>query len=243
MHYYSHHIGDFIKATARLTDAQTMAYLRLLWMYYDSEKPLNPDTKVLAFQIGSSVEETQLLLESFFRLTDSGWNHTRCNQEIAEYHAMRESKANAGRASAERRKNKSTADVEQVLNTRSSDVQLTNNHKPITNNHIKGADAPVSVDKEVWEDFMKIRKAKKAPMTKTALDAIKREAENAGWPLNDAIRECVTRGWQGFKAEWVDKRTQAGPDPTLAKLKEDEVLARPMPANIRQMLSAVKRMP
>ncbi len=100
------------------------------------------------------------------------------------------------------------------------------------------------MDKEVWEDFLKIRKAKKAPMTKTALDAIKREAENAGWPLNDAIRECVTRGWQGFKAEWVDKRTQAGPDPTLAKLKEDEVLARPMPANVRQMLRlSVKRVP
>jgi uncharacterized protein YdaU (DUF1376 family) len=45
MHYYQHHIGDFIKATSRLTDGQAMAYLRLLWMYYDTEKPLKPDTK------------------------------------------------------------------------------------------------------------------------------------------------------------------------------------------------------
>ena len=63
MHYYQHHIGDFIKATARLTDGQSMAYLRLLWMYYDTEKPLKPDTKVLAFQIGTTIEETELLLE------------------------------------------------------------------------------------------------------------------------------------------------------------------------------------
>lgn len=104
--------------------------------------------------------------------------------------------------------------------------------------------APLSVDKSVWEDFLKIRKAKRAPMTATALEAIKREAEKAGWPLNDAIRECVTRGWQGFKADWVEHRKNAGPDPGLAKLKEDEKLARPMPANIREMLqSAVKRMP
>jgi hypothetical protein len=106
------------------------------------------------------------------------------------------------------------------------------------------AGAPESVDNLVWEDFLKIRKAKKAPMTETALEGIKREATKAGWTLNDAIRECVIRGWQGFKADWVEARTVAGPDPGLAKLKEDEKLARPMPANIREMLqSAVKRMP
>jgi hypothetical protein len=106
------------------------------------------------------------------------------------------------------------------------------------------AGAPESVDNLVWEDFLKIRKAKKAPMTATALEGIKREATKAGWTLNDAIRECVIRGWQGFKSDWVEARTVAGPDPGLAKLKEDEKLARPMPANIREMLqSAVKRMP
>lgn len=134
LHYYQHHIGDFIKATARLTDSQAMAYLRLLWMYYDTEKPLKPDTKILAFQIGATVEETELLLESFFWLAESGWHHTRCDQEIADYRAMLDKKSNAGRASAERRKSTSTTPVEQVLNECSTDVQLTNNHKPITNN-------------------------------------------------------------------------------------------------------------
>lgn len=111
-----------------------MAYLRLLWMYYDSEKPLKPDSKILAFQIGASIEDTELLLEAFFWLADNGWHHTRCDQEIAEYHALVDKKANAGRASAERRKNNSATPVEQVLNTCSTDVQLTSNQKPITNN-------------------------------------------------------------------------------------------------------------
>ena len=143
MHYYQHHIGDFIKATARLTDTQSMAYLRLLWMYYDSEKPLKPDAKVLAFQIGASVEETELLLESFFWLAENGWHHTRCDQEIAEYRSFLDKKSNAGKASAERRKNKRLTDDEQVLNSSSSDEQLTTNHKPITNNQ-----KPNSVSKD-----------------------------------------------------------------------------------------------
>ena len=134
MHYYQHHIGDFIKATARLTDGQSMAYLRLLWMYYDTEKPLKTDIKVLAFQIGATIEETELLLDSFFWLSENGWHHTRCDQEIADYRAFLEKKSNAGRASAERRKNNSSTGDEQVFNSSSTDVQLTNNHKPLTIN-------------------------------------------------------------------------------------------------------------
>ena len=135
MHYYQHHIGDFIKATARLSDNQTMGYLRLLWMYYDSEKPLKPDTKILAFQIGASVEDTELLLESFFVLCENGWHQTRCDKEIEEYREFLNKKSNAGKASAERRKNNRATGVEQQLNSSASDVQLTTNQQPLTTNH------------------------------------------------------------------------------------------------------------
>jgi hypothetical protein len=67
---------------------------------------------------------------------------------------------------------------------------------------------PDSVPEQVWNDFLKIRKAKKSPLTQTALNGIEREAEEAGWTLDEAITECVTRGWQGFKAEWVQKAQQ-----------------------------------
>lgn len=155
MHYYQHHIGDFIKATSRLSDSQSMAYLRLIWMYYDKEKPLKPDSKLLSFQIGTSVEDTELILESFFVLCEDGWHNTRCDKEIAEYHEMLNKRSSAGKASAERRKNKGSADDEQVLNTSSTDVQLTNNHKPITNNHKPsvGAVAPAKKASRMTEDW------------------------------------------------------------------------------------------
>lgn len=212
MHYYQHHIGDFIKATARLTDSQTMAYLRLLWMYYDTEKPLKPDTKLLAFQIGSTIEETELLLESFFWLAENGWHHTRCDQEIADYHAMLDKKSNAGRASAERRKNNSATGAEQVLNSSSTDVQLTNNHKPITNNQVKNkavvTAAPDGVSQEVWDSFLQQRKASRAVVTPTVVKKIAQEAQKAGWTLENALAECAARGWRGFKAEWVAEKQQ-----------------------------------
>lgn len=213
MHYYQHHIGDFIKATARLTDSQSMAYLRLLWMYYDSEKPLPNDVDVLSMQVGLPAEDVQLLLRAYFRLEDGVWKHTRCDTEIAEYREFVTKKSNAGRASAERRLNKRSTGVQQVLNNSSTVVQLTNNHKPITNNHKPKRDTattvapPDGVSESVWVDFVKHRKDKKAQVTQIVIDGLKKEAEKAGWPLEDVLKEMIIRNWQGFKAHWVQNKS------------------------------------
>lgn len=62
---------------------------------------------------------------------------------------------------------------------------------------------PVGVSDGVWQDFKSLRKEKKAKLTKTALDAIEREAAKAGWTLEAALSESCARGWTGFKAAWV----------------------------------------
>lgn len=64
------------------------------------------------------------------------------------------------------------------------------------------------ISEQVANDFLVIRKAKRAPLTETALAGIKREADKAGWPLENAVKECVTRGWVGFNADWVNKPQQ-----------------------------------
>jgi hypothetical protein len=55
----------------------------------------------------------------------------------------------------------------------------------------------------LWADFLVIRKAKKAPVTDTAIAGIRREAEKAGVDFGTAIATCCERGWAGYKAEWV----------------------------------------
>lgn len=214
MHYYQHHIGDFIKATARLSDSQAMGYLRLLWMYYDSEKPLNHDVEVLAFQIGATIEDTNLLLKSFFVLRETGWHQTRCDNEIQEYRKFLDKKSNAGKASAERRKNNSSTGVQQVLNSSSTDEQLTTNQQPLTNNHKPKRESatvvacPPDVSEQVWQDWLALRKAKKAAVTSTVLDGARKEADKLGWPLEKFLVEWCTRGSQGLKAEWVAEKQQ-----------------------------------
>lgn len=65
---------------------------------------------------------------------------------------------------------------------------------------------PAEVPDGVWQDFQAIRKAKRSPLTDTALEGIKREAEKAGIGLGDAIAYCCEAGWQGFNAGWYADR-------------------------------------
>jgi hypothetical protein len=64
---------------------------------------------------------------------------------------------------------------------------------------------PDFVNAEVWRDFIKLRNAKKSPITQTALRGIEREAKKAGIDLQQALEVCCERGWASFKAEWMHK--------------------------------------
>lgn len=78
--------------------------------------------------------------------------------------------------------------------------------------HKGGASAPdlfPSVDPVVVADFKRLRAQKKAPITLTAVEGIKREAAKAGYTLEQALRTCCERGWTGFKAEWVAGQVQS----------------------------------
>jgi uncharacterized protein YdaU (DUF1376 family) len=125
MHYFQFNIGDYASHTRHLTVIEDLAYRRLLDLYYLQERPLNSGLTSVARQINMRDYETevQAVLEEFFDLTDDGWTNFRADKEIAHYKAKVEQASRAGKASAERRSN-----------GRSTDVQPTNNHKPITNN-------------------------------------------------------------------------------------------------------------
>ena len=65
---------------------------------------------------------------------------------------------------------------------------------------------PTDVSQECWDDFVANRKLKRAPVTENVINRIRKQALIAGWSMEDALNECVDRGWQSFKADWVNKR-------------------------------------
>jgi hypothetical protein len=112
---------------------------------------------------------------------------------------------------------------------------------------------PIGVSDSVWQEFKSLRKAKKAPITQRAIDKISEEAKLAGWTLEKALEECIVRGWQAFKAEWVAKKGNPAdnirltvpasnePDPALEKIKADAKITRPPTPEERAILNSFRR--
>ena len=125
MHYYQFNIGDYQSHTNHLDPLEDLAYRRMLDWCYLHEKPLPLDANEIARIIRLRDHATIIrdVLNEFFSLYEEGWVCDRVLTEIQHYKAKIEQASRAGKASAERRSNE-----------RSTDVQLTNNHKPITNN-------------------------------------------------------------------------------------------------------------
>ena len=62
------------------------------------------------------------------------------------------------------------------------------------------------VDQQVAQDWLKVRKVKELPLTHTAWDGVKTEAEKAGLSAGDAVRVAAENSWAGFKASWYEKQ-------------------------------------
>lgn len=69
----------------------------------------------------------------------------------------------------------------------------------------------IGVSPQVAEDWLKVRKAKKAANTETAFKRIQKEIELSGLSADECITIAVERSWQGFKAEWVANYQRQSP--------------------------------
>ena len=117
----------------------------------------------------------------------------------------------------------------------------------------KETEAPEGVSLEVWESFVKQRKARKAQITDRVMNSIKEQAKIAGWTLENALSEIVIRNWQTFKADWVATKPNPAdivrltvppsnePDPALEKIKADEKKAVPIPDSVREYIAKNRR--
>jgi uncharacterized protein YdaU (DUF1376 family) len=206
MHYYYHHIGDFIKDTSFLTNEELGIYMKLIWLYYDSESPLENNPSTLAIKIGArdKVNQVEGILNLFFKLENNKWHQSRCNRELENYKKLSES----GKKGAEKRWGNHRESIATPLPPHShpnATLIATNNQEPITKNQIKDI-TPEGVSESIFKDYLEVRKAKKAKWTQTALKGLQREADKAKMSLQDVMQLCCERNWVGFKAEWANSQ-------------------------------------
>jgi len=199
MHYFQFNIGDYASHTRHLSLLEDLAYRRLLDLYYLKDGQIYGDEADVARQIGmrTNVSEVKQVLMDFFVIDGDRWSHSRCDAEITHFRQKSEKASNAGKASAERR-----------LNVRSTDVQPTNNQQPITNNQqpikedMSSDDDALTVDDvvEAWNSLAGDR----------GLAKIVKLTENRRRQIKARIREYDAEDWSTAMAAIYNSKFLCG---------------------------------
>ena len=172
------------------------------------------------------------VLNEFFVRSEDGWKNKRADEEIAEYQARANKNREHGKKGGRPRKHETQMVSENNPNGFCEETQMvsekkpTKNQEPITNNQEKDkninpapakavavlvpkpdqlallAEVPDLSD-QVAKDFLTVRRAKKSPLTATALALIAKESAKAGITTAQAIAIATARGWVSFKADWI----------------------------------------
>jgi uncharacterized protein YdaU (DUF1376 family) len=218
VHHYPFHVGDYIRATAHLDMIEDCVYRRLIDLYMETELPIPNETQqvIRRLRLGSSGLILESILAEFFTLeADNCWHNSRCDAEIREYKRLAETSRINGRLGGRPKKTQQVI-LDNPAGTQQEPTGLqprTNNQEPITTSdevvrsnrfNARNRLAELGVKEPILSDWLAVRKAKRAPLTETAILDIQSEASKAGLTFADAVAHSCKNSWQGFKASWLD---------------------------------------
>ena len=112
MIWYKFHLGDYITHTTHLSDAEDLAYRRLLDLYYMSETEIPLNAEVVARKIRIDLDITESVLGEFFEKTEKGYFNNRCYVEVSKYQAQVANNQRLGKLGGRPKKTESVAESE-----------------------------------------------------------------------------------------------------------------------------------
>ena len=67
--------------------------------------------------------------------------------------------------------------------------------------------AAYGITGQVAVDFLQVRKAKRQPLTETAMKLLAADAEKCGMTALQAVEYAIGNGWASFRADWLQNKT------------------------------------
>jgi uncharacterized protein YdaU (DUF1376 family) len=126
MIWYKFHIGDYLTHTVHLSDAEDLAYRRLLDLYYMSEKEIPLDTESVARKIRLDLDITESVLSEFFERTETGYFNNRCHVEVTKYQHQVENNRQLGKRGGRPSKTESVTEPNANDNPKKIQIQKKN---------------------------------------------------------------------------------------------------------------------
>ena len=102
MKWYKFAAAEYQIKTIHLSDAEDLAYRRLLDMAYLSERPIPLDTSLVSRRIRIDQDIVDQVLSEFFEKTESGFRNRRVEEEVLAYQTIIERNLKGAKAAAEK---------------------------------------------------------------------------------------------------------------------------------------------
>jgi hypothetical protein len=93
--------------------------------------------------------------------------------------------------------------LEDTITDESIEDESIENNPPQSGFSFKNSLIELGIEKEVVEEWLKIRKKLKAVDSEISFKAIKREIEKSNFSPNECILKAVEKSWRGFEAGWI----------------------------------------
>ena len=170
MIWYKFHVGDYITHTLHLSDAEDLAYRRLIDLYMMTEKPIPDDIQIISRKIRLDADVIEPVLNEFFERSVDGWLNNRCDEEIRKYKkvveinkviAKKSAKARHDRAS----KKRMDKGFERSVGEASTERERTSNLTETETEKEKDKNT-VSTASTAFEDFWSVWPASKRKVAK-----------------------------------------------------------------------------
>lgn len=206
MNYYSHHIGDYLSATAHLTLLEHGAYRRLIDVYYIHESPLPADKKQVYRLVGARTREEKEAVDSvlseFFEVDESGFRQNRCDHEISLCNKNRENGKKGGRPSGNRNPTETQTKPKQEPKsnpTETGSESPPSPHHPIT----PSPDSPSPQDPSSGDALaLEKRQTKSKTLQSAAPPAPKKKA---GTDEDTALQAACKETWSAYRGAYAQR--------------------------------------
>ena len=217
MHFFEHNVGEFATITRFMNPTEVGIYVILRDEYLYNGVPLVYDRITTMFPVEYE-DALKRVLSRCFVEKDGLLTCAVFDEMLEKYAAQAEkNRRNIQKRWEKVRKTNETDTNEYDSNTSGKEsntkTYLTKNQEPRTKNHIKEIEKkssltkPDGVEDELFDEWLGFKKSvTKAKTSQRMVDAMVREAAKAGISTSQAMVTQMENGWQGFKAEYVNKR-------------------------------------
>ena len=195
--------GDYLRDTQTLNEKSQVAYDRIMCEHMRNicitQSQLNFFTKRLDEDEVEAIMFVLTKIKGGYQIT---W--------VAESITKRRAYSDSRRKNRKGKINKDMLHTSETYDTHMENENVNENKDKKFN--FRKSFLDLEVEPNILDDWLMVRKTKKATNSETAFNAIFAQVEKSGLTANECIKKAAENSWSGFGANWGKEKTSLDED-------------------------------